>query len=162
MPAEDGAYAAKATRIAALARDVTEVVEDRLGLSCAEPIPAGITAKHRGRLSTPPARCSTANASTWGQRRSLPRPASTRSTCRKGISAAARPAPTTYLQPQIASQHLRDPQKARQHSRDPGPISVATGNIGIIQLAATVCDGAGRAHGSNSSTGPPEGPHPKV
>ena len=64
MLREDPAYADKAARIASLARDVTEIVEE-LGLQT--PAPKALAAACASPI-TRRARCSTASAFTAGQR----------------------------------------------------------------------------------------------
>ena len=92
MLREDRAYAEKAARIASLARDVTEVI-GTLGLGGSS---AGVTASNR-RVAYHSA-CSMQHGQGLhsAPRRSSPRRVSSRSMCRKGISAVVRPEPTTY------------------------------------------------------------------
>ena len=70
-----------------------------------------------GSPTIPPARCSTARRSTASPRRCSPPPGSRSSTCRRGICAAARPAPTTCCSRRLPG--AARPQ-AGQYRRDPG------------------------------------------
>ena len=131
------AYAEKAARIAALAKDITEVMGE-LGLP-----PAATRHRPGRRLSlrlldaARPEDHRPAQAAAGAGRASRSR------TCRRAISAAARPAPTTSCSPRSPAgcATARSPT-----SRAPRPSVIATGNIGCITQIALGHRDPGRAH----------------
>ena len=85
----DPPYAAKAARVSALAKDVTEYLgvhraSSRASVGAASPSPI-----------MPPARCNTGRKSPASRKNYFSRPALRSKMCRKDICAAARLAPTT-------------------------------------------------------------------
>ena len=89
--------------------------------------------RSRSRI-TPPARCSTDKKSSESRKICSPDPVSLSRTCRKGICAAARPAPTTFFSRRWRSSCARARSPTSNVLRR---MSIAAGNIGCItQLAA--------------------------
>ena len=123
----DPAYAAKAAKVSALARDVSEYLAE-----------LGLRRRRSGRRSpspiTPPARSSTASRCTASRRTCSRLVGSWSRRCRRRICAAARPAPTTFC----SRRSPGDCATARSGNIEKtAPDVIAAGNIGCITQIAS-------------------------
>ena len=142
---DDPAYAEKAARVSALAKDVTEYVDD--------PRPHGAGARDATSWwpITPPARCSTASRSAPSRRRLLKQAGFTVKDVPEGHICCGSAGTYNILQPEIAGAAAR-PQ-GRQYRAHAGRDLIATGNIGCMTQIGNGTEHPDRPHGRAARLG---------